>query len=133
MKASFQLKSLYARSRQSTGAIIAAVGILFAGLAWAETETLQPVPLEGGSFTIGVVHGVGYYTVRPEGYHVVLTLTKGTEKPIRFEATLDDNQSVTLSSPRLEGERAESIVVRRAGDAVVVTKEVDAPAIELEE
>ena len=133
MKVYFQRKRLAARRRQAIGAAMTAVGILLSGFAWAETEALTPLPLEGRSFTIGVVQGVGFYTVRPDGYHVVLTLTKGTDKPVRFEATLDDNQSVTLSSPRLEGEASESIVVQRVGNTVVVTKDVGAPAITTEE
>ena len=114
-------------------AILAAAAISLSAPAWAQSQTHERLPLEGGSFAIGAVHGVGYYIVEPEGLHVVMTLTKGAEKPVRFEATLAEGQSLTLSSPRQEGEAAESIVVQREGDKLVVTTNVDAPPIEVDE
>ncbi len=133
MRTSFHPQFRPAAGSHCVGAIVTMMALSLTGSAWAQAEITKPRPLQGGSFTIGVVHGVGHYTVEPDGYHVVLTLTKGAEKPVRFEATLADTQSVTLSSPRAEGEQSEQIVVQRRGEELVVTKDVNAPPIEIEE
>ena len=64
-------------------------------------------PLEGKSIDLGTFGGVAYYTVKSDGYHLVVTLTpRGAETPVRFVATLAPGQSVTLSTPRKLGEPA---------------------------
>ncbi|WP_159710516.1 hypothetical protein [Geminicoccus flavidas] len=88
-----------------------------------QAATTHPKPLQGGSINIGVVSGSGYYTVEPEGFRVVITLTKGTERPIRFEAVLTPGQSIILSAPReLGAEKSEVIEIAREGDDLVVTR-----------
>lgn len=113
--------------------VLFATGIAMAAFcsgALSQAEVLKPLPEHGGTFAIGVVQGVGYYTVQEDGYHIILTLTKGIEKPVRFEAVLADNQSVVLTSPKEAAERSESIVVQCKGEEIVVTKDVDARPME---
>lgn len=100
------------------GAIAAVIGLVSA----VNAETIKPKPLAGGSLSIGVVAGSGYYTVEPDGYHVVITLTKGMERPIRIESVLVDGQSMTLSAPRELGSESETIKIGRNGNELVVTK-----------
>jgi hypothetical protein len=53
---------------------------------------------------------------------VVITLTRDTNRPVRFEAVLTQGQSITLSAPREIGSTSEIIEITREGDAIVVTK-----------
>ncbi|WP_191060369.1 hypothetical protein [Geminicoccus harenae] len=99
---------------------VAATVLVLSGSAQAATT--HPKPIQGGSINIGVVSGSGYYTVEPEGFRVVVTLTKGTERPIRFEAVLTPGQSVLLSAPREVGAESEVIEITREGDELVVTR-----------
>jgi hypothetical protein len=100
---------------------LGATAILLTAVAAADAQTIRPEPLAGGSIAIGVVSGTGYYTVEPEGYRVVITLTKGTERPIRFETVLTDGQSMILSAPRELGAESEVMTITREGDELVVT------------
>jgi hypothetical protein len=85
-------------------------------------ETIKPAPLQGGSIQLGQVVGTGYYTVEPNGFRVVITLTKDQNQPIRFETVLIPGQSIRLSAPRELGSTSEVIDIVRNGDAIVVTK-----------
>src|SRR5580693_6446334 len=51
------------------------------------------------------VSGVAYYTVERDGFRVVATLAKKDEDaaPVRVEAVLAPDQSLTLSNPREAG------------------------------
>ena len=101
-----------------------AVTLALASSVHAEEDVkLKPKPLQGHSVTIGVVAGSGYYTEEPDGYHVVITLTKGLERPVRVETVLATGQSMILSSPRDIGSESEIIKITRQGDEVVVTRQ----------
>jgi hypothetical protein len=71
---------------------------------------------------LGPVAGDVYYTVRPDGYHVTATFAPRGEPatPVRFEAVLAPNQSVTISTPRGVGEPANSVEITRVSDRVLV-------------
>ena len=88
----------------------------------AHAQTVKPKPLQGGSISLGEVAGNAYYTVEPAGFRVVITLTRDTNRPVRFEAVLTQGQSITLSAPREIGSTSEIIEITREGDAIVVTK-----------
>lgn len=112
-------------SINDTARKIIRVGTIVAVLAqtgFAHAEPIKPKPLQGRSVQIGVVSGSGYYTVEPDGFHVVITLTKGLERPVRVETVLATGQSMTLSSPREIGSESEIIKIAREGDEIVVTK-----------
>ena len=100
--------------------VMAATVLLLSGPLQAATT--HPKPLQGGSINIGVVSGTGFYTIEPEGFRVVITLTKGTERPVRFETVLAPGQSVILSAPREIGAESEVIEIVREGDELVVTR-----------
>jgi hypothetical protein len=82
-------------------------------------ETLKPI--QARSIDLGTLAGIAYYTVEPEGYRLVSTLTpSGTDTPVRFVATLAPGQSVTLSTARMLGESAVQVRFIRQGDQVIV-------------
>jgi hypothetical protein len=81
------------------------------------------VPRGGESIAVGGFHGVAFYTEERDGYRVVMTLANGaTGTPVRFEATLADRQSLTISVPGKIGERGEALEVARASDKLVLTR-----------
>ena len=55
-------------------------------------------PAHGQTIDLGALKGVAYYTVQPEGYHVVATVAGEDSKSIRFEANLSDGQSLVVTS-----------------------------------
>ena len=84
-------------------------------------------PIEGKRIDLGTFDGVAYYTAKPDGYHLVVTLMpSGAETPVRFIATLAPGQSVTLSTPRKLGEPAVEVHFQHLGDDLFI----DAAALE---
>jgi hypothetical protein len=82
-------------------------------------DTIRPI--QGKRIDLGTFGGVAYYTVKPDGYHLVVTLTpSGAETPIRFIAILAPGQSVTLSTPRKLGEPALEVHFQHLGDDLFV-------------
>ena len=78
-------------------------------------------PIEGKSIDLGAFGGIAYYTVKPEGYQLIVTLTpSGAETPVRFIATLAPGQSVTLSTPRKLGEPAIEVSFKHQGEGLFV-------------
>ena len=76
-------------------------------------------PIEAKSIDLGEVTGVAYYTVEPDGFHVVTTLAQGEAgTPIRIVSVLASGQSVILSTPQQTG----SLEISRNGDKVLVQK-----------
>ena len=79
------------------------------------------LPLQAESIRLGSIRGVAYYTETPDGFRVVTTLADGqTGLPVRFEATLTDNQSLIISVPGKLGEPGHSIEIARAANKLVV-------------
>ena len=77
-------------------------------------------PVQGGSLHLGADDGSIYYTVEPDGYRLVVTVTATpAEAPIRFVATLQSVQSVVLSVARAPGEPPNEVLIRRIGDRLV--------------
>lgn len=98
--------------------VMAAVAVFaFGGAALAEDLK----PMHARSIDLGTMAGVAYYTVEPEGYHVVATLAESDAgTPVRFEATLVSGQTVTLSTPREEGLPEVKVEISRVADQVLV-------------
>ena len=80
------------------------------------------VPYEAESIALGSIRGVAYFTKVEDGFRIVITLADGEAGlPFRFEATLADNQTFTISVPGKLGELGQIIGVSRAGDRLVVS------------
>jgi hypothetical protein len=97
---------------------MAALAVLSLGGATAAGDLK---PMHSHSIDLGAVSGVAFYTVEPEGYHVVATLVAddaGT--PVRVEAVLVSGQTVTLSTPREVGMPPVKVEISRIADRVQV-------------
>jgi hypothetical protein len=78
-------------------------------------------PIEGKSVDLGTFGGVVFYTTKPDGYRLVVTLApKEIETSVRFVTTLSPGQSVTLSAPRKLGESAVQIRFQHRGESLFV-------------
>jgi hypothetical protein len=78
--------------------IIAATALVLA----AETTRADGLkPIQAQHLELGRVSGNAYYTVEPDGFHVVATLVQDgkDETPIRVQTVLASGQSVMLSTP----------------------------------
>jgi hypothetical protein len=95
--------------------ILFAVAFGIASVAAAHADGLRPI--EGKSIDLGGMSGIAYYTVEPDGFHVVATLAQGeTGTPIRVVSVLAPGQRVVLSTPQQAG----AIEISRKGDSVLV-------------
>lgn len=57
-------------------------------------------PTYGETINLGTAGGTAYYTVQPDGFHVVATLVDArSSAPMRVEATLATGQTMVLSTP----------------------------------
>ncbi|TIM28513.1 MAG: hypothetical protein E5Y63_19615 [Mesorhizobium sp.] len=66
--------------------------------------------------------GVVYYTPQEDGYRVVTTIAQGEAGlPVRFVATLTENQIVAVSVPGKVGESDQIIEISRVGGKLVVS------------
>ncbi len=98
--------------------------IAFAALCLAATSAQagELAPYQAASIELGSIRGVAYYTEVPGGDRVVTTLTDGEAGlPVRFEVTLSDNQSLTISVPGKLGEPGQALEISRTGDKLVVS------------
>jgi hypothetical protein len=100
--------------------LAAAVGIAASGTALA--GDLRPVQSQG--IDLGRVAGDAYYTVEPDGFHVVATFAERGEAsaPVRFQTVLSPGQAVIFSTPRGVGEQPVSFTIKRQADRVIVAK-----------
>lgn len=94
-----------------------AVALTSAALGAAHGSGLRPI--EGQSINLGGVSGVAYYTIEPDGFHVVTTLAQGEAGiPVRIVSILAPGESVVLSAPN----QADVLEISRNGDSVLVRK-----------
>lgn len=94
-----------------------AAAFTLASLEAAHAGGLRPI--EGLSVDLGDVSGVTYYTVEPNGFRVVTTLTQGEAgTPVRFVSVLARGQRVVLSTPH----QTAALEIARNGDSLVVRK-----------
>lgn len=78
--------------------------------------------MAGESIELGRFDGVVYYTSADDGYRVVATIADGGAAPVRFSATLAENQTATISVPGKLGEPGHSIEISRSGDKLTITE-----------
>ena len=92
-----------------------AAALTLTSLGAAQANGLKPI--EGRSVNLGDVSGVVYYTIEPDGFRVVTTLS-GTERgtPIRYVSVLAPGQRVLLSTPHQAG----ALEISRNGDEITV-------------
>jgi hypothetical protein len=77
-------------------------------------------PEQGFGFWLGDTSGIVYFTSEPEGLRVVATLENPQGSPVRFVATLANEQTATISVPCKMGLKSIEISFARRGDRVVV-------------
>ena len=71
---------------------------------------------------LGYVHGTAYYTPAEDGFRVVDTLSVAQGAPLRFSATLQPEQAVSISVPGAEGAPARTVEIVRRGDAIAFSE-----------
>lgn len=99
--------------------LFAAAALLAAAAAGARAEGLDPAA--GQSIDLGTVAGTAYYTVRPDGFHVVATLADTRSgAPMRVEATLAAGQTVVLSTPGGRSGAPRTVEITRIDREVLV-------------
>lgn len=81
-------------------------------------------PAHGQTIDLGALKGVAYYTVSPEGFHVVATVSGEDSKSIRFEANLSDGQSLVVTSSEIGAPI--KVALSRKADRVFVERVVAA-------
>jgi hypothetical protein len=106
--------------RVSSFITAAALGIALGGQALA--DDLRPV--QSQAIDLGDVAGDAYYTVQPDGYHVVATFAErgSSGRPVRFQTVLAPGQAVTFSTPRGAGEQPVSVSIKRQDERVTVLR-----------
>lgn len=117
--------------RSAPSAHFPATRSMFRGFAFGLAAlSLAASPLHAGEFSamagesidLGRFHGVIYYTAETDGHHVVATIADDAEgSPLRFSATLAENQSATLSVAGRPGEPARSLTILRAGGRIILS------------
>ncbi len=94
-----------------------AFALLTLAATGAHAQALQPI--EVGTFSLGSVTGIVYYTRDAGGYHVVATLQDGKDQTVlRSVVTLAPEQSVTFSTPRGVGEPPVEVRLVRHADGL---------------
>jgi hypothetical protein len=94
-----------------------AAALTLASLGTAHANGLRPI--EAKSIDLGEVSGVAYYTVEPDGFHVVTTLAQGEAgTPVRIVSVLAPGQRLVLSTPQ----QANALEISRTGDSVFVRR-----------
>ena len=94
-----------------------AAALTLASLGTVHANGLRPI--EAKSIDLGEVSGVAYYTVEPDGFHVVTTLAQGEAgTPVRIVSVLAPGQRLVLSTPQ----QANALEISRTGDSVFVRR-----------
>jgi hypothetical protein len=89
-----------------------------------QASAQQVEPIHSQIIDLGTVNGDVYYTVQPNGFHVVATFAERGEagQPVRFETVLAPGQSVTISTPRGVDVPSEAVSISRQADRVLVRR-----------
>ncbi len=93
----------------------------------ANAELLKPVHAQ--TIDLGTTHGIAYYTPEKDGYRVVATIGGESGTPVRFDTTLAEGQSATLSVPSPLGESEVAIVFKSSGGVLTVESNRPADAV----
>lgn len=98
---------------------VLAAALAISGFSVAHADDIQPV--QAKSIDLGVISGSAYYTVEPNGFRVVTTLSQGEAgTPVRLVAVLTPGQSVVLSTPREAGVELVEVEIARVDDTISV-------------
>ncbi|ANY84830.1 hypothetical protein BB934_41355 (plasmid) [Microvirga ossetica] len=99
--------------------VIAAAALVLT-IGTARANDLKPIQAQ--SVHLGGVSGTAYYTVEPDGFHVITTLAQdsGDRTPVRIHTVLVPGQRVIISTPGTVGVEPTMISIGRQGDNVVV-------------
>jgi hypothetical protein len=98
---------------------LAAALLLLAAATGARADGLAPAA--GQSIDLGTLSGTAYYTVQPDGFHVVATLADARSgAPMRVEATLAAGQTVVLSTPGGRSGAPHTVEITRLDREVLV-------------
>jgi hypothetical protein len=105
--------------------LLLGLGLLAAGAAGAqglpdEEPAAELKPLQAHSIVVGSLPGVVYFTRETDGYRVVATLADAAHWPLRFVATLQPGQSVTLSTPGAVGMPPAEMRLEREGNRLIL-------------
>ena len=71
--------------------------------------------MQGGSVDLGSYHGIVYFTDDGSSSRVVVTMATSEGTPIRFIATLSENEHLYISVPGKVGEPERTIDLERVG------------------
>ncbi len=105
--------------RAFAGALLLAVATAGARAQSPTPTTLAPAA--GQSIDLGTLAGTAYYTVQPDGFHVVATLADARSgAPMRVEATLATGQTVVLSTPGGRSGAPHTVEITRLDREVLV-------------
>jgi hypothetical protein len=86
--------------------------------------------MNGGSLDVGTFRGNVYYTESNGAYRVVTTIAAGEAgSPVRFEVTLAEGQSMTISAPRGLNEPSDALELSHVGDRLLVMPVVPGPEL----
>jgi hypothetical protein len=82
----------------------------------------EPRPIQAQRLDLGGVAGIAYYTVEPDGFHVVATLAQDSKDgiPLRVQSVLDVGRSLKLSTPGVNGIEPATITFAHEGEKLVV-------------
>ena len=108
---------MYLRSTILAAAVAALATLT--SLHTAQGGDLQPAQAQ--HIDLGKISGVAYYTVEPDGFRVVTTLTQGEDgTPLRVVSVLAPGQRVVVAAPAESGVAATTIEISRQADQVLV-------------
>ena len=80
--------------------------------------------VQGGSVDVGTYRGVVYYTEEGNDFRVVTTIasTPDGSEPVRFVATLAENEHLLISVPGKAGETAQVFDIERFNGMLLLRK-----------
>lgn len=96
--------------------------LLVLGLFASPASADELIASHGSSIKIGDLYGVAYYTETDDGYRVVTTLTGEEGSPVRFVATLQEGEKLSISVPGELSEFGQAIEFSRAGGKLFMAK-----------
>lgn len=117
------MKNTVILSAAALVATVAAFGLLSGRSSDAVAAVgAEMKPAHAQTIDLVAMRGVAYYTVEADGYRVVATLAgEAGALPVRFVATLGQDQKIDISVPRGPGEQPVAAEIVRVGDKVYVS------------
>ena len=79
--------------------------------------------IQGGSIDVGTYRGVVYYTDEGDDFRVITTIASlDSSEPVRFVATLAENEHLLISVPGKLGETAQVFDIERFNGKLLLRK-----------